>query len=248
MSASNTGIAALADMVAGARNMVVLTGAGISTESGIPDFRSPGGIWSKFTIIEHAEFMASQDARLEDWRRRFFMEDQLGKAAPNAGHEKITEWVKSGACSTLITQNIDGLHQQAGTPAEAIIEIHGNARHASCTRCGLRHEIAECREHLERTGKAPCCRQCGQIVKSDVVMFGEAMPVEETLAAFEAARSCDLFMAVGTSLAVHPAADLPAEAKQAGAGLVIINREETPLDRYADVVVHAGIGDVLGGL
>jgi len=238
----------LESLIGEARNMAVLTGAGISTESGIPDFRSPGGIWSQFTIIDYAEFMASEEARLEDWRRRFFMEDQLGEVKPNVGHEKIAEWVRDGKCSTLITQNIDGLHQEAGTPVEAMIEIHGNARHASCTACGLRHEIAECRKQLEETGHSPRCRECGQIIKSDVVMFGEAMPVAETHAAYEAAQACDLFLAIGTSLVVFPAADLPAVAKQAGAKLVILNREETPLDRYADLVVHAGIGDVLGSL
>lgn len=238
----------LESLIGEARNMVVLTGAGISTESGIPDFRSPGGIWSRFRIIEYGEFMASEEARLEDWRRRFFMEDQLGEVKPNAGHEKIAEWVRDGKCSTLITQNIDGLHQEAGTPDEAMIEIHGNARHASCTACGLRHEIAECRKLLEETGHAPRCRECGQIVKSDVVMFGEAMPVAETQAAYEAAQHCDLFLAIGTSLAVYPAADLPAVAKQAGARLVILNREETPLDRHADLVLNAGIGEVLGAI
>lgn len=238
----------LESLIAGASNMVVLTGAGISTESGIPDFRSPSGIWSQFTIIDYAEFMVSEEARLEDWRRRFAMEDQLGEVRPNIGHEKIAEWVRSGKCSTLITQNIDGLHQAAGTPADAIIEIHGNARHASCTACGLRHEIAECRTQLEETGHAPRCRQCGQIVKSDVVMFGESMPAAETEAAFTAAQYCDLFLAIGTSLVVYPAADLPVAAKEVGAKLAIINREETPLDRYADLVVHAGIGAVLGAL
>ena len=238
----------LESLIGEARNMVVLTGAGISTESGIPDFRSPGGIWSQFTIIDYAEFMASEEARLEDWRRRFFMEDQLGEVKPNVGHEKIAEWVRGGKCSTLITQNIDGLHQEAGTPAEAMIEIHGNARHASCAACGLRHEIAECRKQLEETGHSPRCRECGQIVKSDVVMFGQAMPVAETQAAYEAAQHCDLFLAVGTSLVVYPAADLPAVAKQAGAKLVILNRKETPLDGHADLVVHAGIGEVLGAI
>ena len=238
----------LESLIGEARNMVVLTGAGISTESGIPDFRSPGGIWSQFTIIEYREFMASEEARLEDWRRRFHMEDQLGEVKPNTGHQKIAQWVRDGKCSTLITQNIDGLHQDAGTPADAIIEIHGNARHASCTACGLRHEIAECRKQLEETGRAPRCRECGQIVKSDVVMFGEAMPEAETRAAFEAVQTCDLFLAVGTSLVVYPAADLPMAAKDAGAKLVILNREETPLDRYADLILHAGIGEVLGAL
>ena len=130
------GASQLAHMLDDAYTVTVLTGAGISTESGIPDFRSPGGIWSKFRIIDYSEFMADEAARLEDWERRFCMEDQLGVVKPNIGHEIIARWVRSGHYQTVITQNIDGLHQLAGTPEKAIIEIHGNARHASCTNCG----------------------------------------------------------------------------------------------------------------
>lgn len=228
--------------------MVVLTGAGISTESGIPDFRSPGGIWSRYRIIEFAEFMASEEARLEDWRRRFDMEDAIGSVEPNAGHLAIAGWVKSGRCSVLVTQNIDGLHQQAGTPPEAIIEIHGNARSASCTSCSLEHTIGECRSMLKETGKAPRCRECGGIVKTDVVMFGQMMPERETRQAFEAAESCDLFIAIGTSLAVHPAASLPLAALATGARFVILNREPTELDSHAELTIHAGIGETLSAL
>jgi NAD-dependent deacetylase len=235
----------LAEYIDQARHMVVLTGAGISTESGIPDFRSPGGIWESFRIIELDEFMASEAARLEDWRRRFHMEDQLGEVTPNVGHRVIAEWVMSGKCRTLITQNIDGLHQAAGTPAEAIVEIHGTARHANCTSCGLRHEIAVCRAQLETTGKAPRCRSCGRIVKSAVVMFGEMMPEAAMQRASEAAQACDLFLAIGTSLQVFPAAGLPVIAKGSGAKLVIINREPTDFDRLANLAIHAGIGDTL---
>ncbi|MCB1387184.1 MAG: NAD-dependent deacylase [Nitratireductor sp.] len=238
----------LAELIAASRRMAVLTGAGISTESGIPDFRSPGGIWSRFRLIEHGEFMASREARLEDWRRRFYMEDQLGRVESNAGHHAVAAWVLSGKCPVLITQNIDGLHQQAGTPADAVIEIHGNARRAHCTDCGLRHEVAECREQLDASGEAPSCRQCGGIVKSDVVMFGEAMPARATEAAFDAAGDCDLFLAIGTSLQVHPAAGLPVAAKQNGARLVILNRDPTELDPCADLVIHAGIGEILSRL
>ena len=233
----------LQHLINASANMVVLTGAGISTESGIPDFRSPGGVWSQFRIIQYDEFMSSEAARLEDWRRRFYMEDQLGEVKPNIGHQRIAEWVMDGRCSALITQNIDGLHQQAGTPDEAIIEIHGNARSARCTSCGTSYDIAECRSQLEREGKSPACTGCGGIIKSNVVMFGEAMPVGAMRAAFEAAQNCDLFLVVGTSLAVFPAADLPMQAKGSGASLVIINREPTSLDGQADLVIHAGIGE-----
>ena len=237
------GASQLAHMLDDAYTVTVLTGAGISTESGIPDFRSPGGIWSKFRIIDYSEFMADEAARLEDWKRRFCMEDQLGVVKPNIGHEIIARWVRSGHCQTVITQNIDGLHQLAGTPEKAIIEIHGNARHASCTKCGLGHTIAECRKSISKTGRAPVCRKCGGIVKSDVVMFGQKMPEEETANAFRAAESCDLFIAIGTSLVVHPAASLPIAARRAGAKLVIINHEPTDMDPFADLLIHDGIGE-----
>lgn len=225
--------------------MVVLTGAGISTGSGIPDFRSPGGIWEKFRIIDYSEFITSEAARLEDWRRRFFMEDQLGKVKPNIGHEMVANWVKAGKCSTLVTQNIDGLHFDAGTPEDVTIEIHGNARYAYCIDCDLRHEIAECRQQLETDGTSPKCFDCGGIVKSAVVMFGQAMPERQTKTAFEAAQACDLFIAMGTSLLVNPAASLPQIARDNGAKLVIINRETTPLDPIADLVIHEEIGEVM---
>ncbi len=227
-----------------ASNMVVLTGAGISTESGIPDFRSPGGIWSRYRIVEYREFMDSEEARLEDWRRRFAMEDMIGEVRPNIGHAVIANWVKSGKCSCLITQNIDGLHTAAGTPDDAIIEIHGSARSARCTVCGVEASLADCRRQVEETGHSPVCVTCGGVIKSDVVMFGEAMPLAETERAFTAAESCDLFLAIGTSLAVHPAADLPLAAKSAGAELVIINGDHTPLDSHGDLVLQRKIGDV----
>lgn len=237
----------LRGLIETSRNMVVLTGAGISTESGIPDFRSPGGIWSQYRIIEYREFMADEAARFEDWRRRFAMEDMMGEIKPNVGHEVIAGWVKSGKCSCLITQNIDGLHREAGTPEEAIIEIHGNARSAVCTNCGMRHTIEDCRQQVE-AGNAPVCTSCRGIVKSAVVMFGEMMPEAATDQAFEAAENCDLFLAIGTSLVVHPAASLPVAAKRNGAALVIVNGEETPVDRHADLVVHGRIGAILGSL
>ena len=235
----------LAELISDANKIVVLTGAGISTESGIPDFRSPGGIWEKFRIIEYSEFMASEEARLEDWRRRFVMRDQLGEVTPNIAHEAIANWVNSGKCSMLITQNVDGLHHEAGTNADAMIEIHGTARHAICTQCDQRYEISECRAMLEETATAPNCRKCGGIIKSAVVMFGEQMPQIETRRAFEAAADCDLFVAIGTSLVVRPVADLPLIAKKAGAKFAIINRDKTQLDDQADVVVNRGIGETL---
>ncbi len=235
----------LDELLSSAKNVAILTGAGISTESGIPDFRSPGGIWEKFRIIEYSEFMTSQEARAEDWRRRFYMEDQLGEVKPNIGHKVIAGWVNTGKCTKLVTQNIDGLHQEAGTNTDAIIEIHGSARHANCTECGLRHEISECRLMLEKLEISPRCRECGGIVKSAVVMFGEQMPPHETNMAFKAAEECDLLLAIGTSLVVRPAASLPEYALRAGANFAIINRDSTQLDHLADVIVNAGIGETM---
>ena len=236
----------LAKLIEEAETVAVLTGAGISTESGIPDFRSPGGIWSKYRIVEYSEFMASEAARLEDWRRRFDMEDQLGEVKPNRGHIMLAGLVQSGKCPAIITQNIDGLHQEAGVPDDKVIEVHGNARHANCTFCGTRHEIAECRAMLEKTGKAPTCRECGSVVKSAVVMFGEAMPERTFKRAVTLAESCELFLAMGTSLVVHPAASLPVHALRNGAKLVIINREPTDLDDYAALVLNGEIGGLVG--
>jgi NAD-dependent deacetylase len=232
----------LARLVEEATRICVLTGAGISTESGIPDFRSPGGIWSKYRIIEYPEFMASESARLEDWRRRFDMEDALGVVKPNAGHSWIAGLIAAGKCPAVVTQNIDGLHQESGIADDRVVEIHGNARRAVCTACGLHHEIAECRAMLEKTARAPVCRQCGGIVKSAVVMFGEMMPEAAFSRAVDLASKCDLFLAIGTSLVVHPAASLPIHALRAGARLAIINREPTELDSLAELVIHDEIG------
>ena len=227
-----------------AKRIVVLTGAGISTDSGIPDFRSPGGIWEKFRIIQYSEFMASEEARLEDWRRRFYMEDQMGEVKPNPGHKILAEWILSEKCSTIITQNVDGLHQEAGVPTNRLIEIHGNARHAKCTACELVHSISDCRTMLEETSQSPKCVSCGGIVKSAVVMFGQSMPVTETELAFQKAEQGDLFVAIGTSLVVHPAASLPLHAKRSGANFAILNRETTDLDNAADCIINDELGSI----
>ncbi len=231
-----------------ASNIVVLTGAGISTDSGIPDFRSPGGMWEKFRIIQYSEFMVSKEARLEDWRRRFYMEDQMGEVKPNVGHKVLANWVKYGKFSTIITQNVDGLHHESGVPSDKLIEIHGNARQAICANCELVHSISDCRQMLEETKKAPSCFSCKGTVKSAVVMFGQPMPLKETELAFEVAATADLFIAIGTSLVVHPAASLPIEAKRSGAKFAILNRDPTEMDSYADCVVNGGISEVLSAL
>ncbi|MEJ1161420.1 SIR2 family NAD-dependent protein deacylase [Prosthecomicrobium sp. N25] len=232
----------LADEIAASRALVVFTGAGISTESGIPDFRSPGGLWSRLRPIEFQDFVASEAARLEDWRRRFELGRQFGGAEPNEGHKAIARLVESGHCRAVITQNIDGLHARAGVPADRIVELHGNGTYAHCLRCGTRAGIAAVEAEIAETGTSPRCPACGGLVKCAVVSFGEAMPVDAMARAEEATRAADLFLAVGSSLQVYPAAGFPIMAKRLGARLVIVNRDETELDDLADRVLRLPIG------
>ncbi|MEM7215553.1 MAG: Sir2 family NAD-dependent protein deacetylase [Pseudomonadota bacterium] len=245
MGSSRDNLEHFRDLIDHAENMVILTGAGISTESGVPDFRSPGGLWEKFRIVEYGEYIRSEEARIEDWHRRFYMKDQIGAVEPNIGHRKIAEWINAGKAQCLVTQNVDGLHQRGGVPQEKMIEIHGNATTASCIDCGLNRDMDECRKDFEITGTSPKCRNCGGIIKADVVMFGQAMPETDTNRAFEIAETADLFLAVGTSLVVQPAAVLPLHAKRNGAKMAILNRDPTELDRFADCVVNAEIGESL---
>lgn len=238
----------LEHLINDATNIVILTGAGISTESGVPDFRSPGGLWEQFRIVEYDEYISSEEARIEDWHRRFFMADQIGAVEPNIGHTKIAEWMNQGKCSSLITQNVDGLHLRGGAQKDKMIEIHGNATTASCITCGKHHSIEACRTLFESTGTSPKCQSCDGLVKADIVMFGEKMPVKKTAEAFKIAESADLFIAIGTSLVVNPAAGLPLHAKHNDAKFAIINRDPTQLDRFADCVVNSEIGEVMGML
>ena len=248
LAEQNHNISHLSELISKATNVVILTGAGISTESGVPDFRSPGGLWEQFRIVEYSEYIKNEEARIEDWHRRFYMKDQIGAVEPNVGHIRIAEWMKTGKCSCLITQNVDGLHQRGGADPEKIIEIHGNATTASCIICGKDHTMETCRVQFDKTGKSPKCSACNGIIKADVVMFGERMPEIKTAQAFEAAKMADLFLAIGTSLVVQPAALLPVEAKHGGAMLAIINRDTTPVDQYADCIVNGEIGEVMKAL
>jgi NAD-dependent deacetylase len=235
----------LMDMVAKARSVIAFTGAGISTECGIPDFRSPGGFWTKNQPINYDDYMSSEELRRESWRRRFALEDEIGDVKPGRGHRAIAHLVRIGKVSHVITQNIDNLHQDSGVPAEQIIELHGNTTYALCMECGTRHELPPIRTKFEKTGHAPHCVACGGIVKTATISFGQPMPGEEMMRAEAATLSCDLFLAIGSSLVVYPAAGFPIIAKQHGAKLVIINRDETDLDPYADLVVREDIGTVL---
>ncbi len=243
---SEAEIERLAEMVRQARRVVVFTGAGISTESGIPDFRSPGGLWTKYKPIEFQDFMASEEMRREAWRRKFAMDDTMKQSTPNRGHRAVAQLATRGKITHVITQNIDGLHQASGVPDEKVIELHGNTTYARCLDCHERYELAPIKLAFEKDETLPACTKCDGIVKTATISFGQAMPELEMALAQEAAVSCDLLLAVGSSLVVYPAAGFPIMARRGGAGLVILNREPTDLDAIADLVINAEIGDTLG--
>jgi len=245
MTIADPGIARLAELLEECRRAVVFTGAGISTESGIPDFRSPGGIWSRTTPIYFQEFLDSEGARRETWRRKLEIERDMQAAEPNLGHRAVAELVHRGKVTSVITQNIDGLHQRSGVPEERIVELHGNGTYASCLDCGARHELAPILERFERDETLPSCRDCGGLVKTATVSFGQPMPVAAMERAERDTLACDLFLAVGSSLVVYPAAGFPALAKNRGATLVIVNREPTEVDVMADLVLNREIGATL---
>jgi NAD-dependent deacetylase len=239
-------IAALAGLIDRARRAVVFTGAGISTESGIPDFRSPGGIWTRMAPIDFAEFLASEEARRETWRRRFAMEETFRAAAPNRGHRAVAELVRRGTVAVVVTQNIDGLHQASGVPAGQVVELHGNTTWAHCLDCARRYELDAVRAAFGRDETPPLCNDCGGFVKTATVSFGQAMPVAAMQRAETETLAADLFIVAGSSLVVYPAAGFPELAKRNGAVLVIVNREPTSLDRIADLVLNRAIGEILG--
>lgn len=238
-------IARLKTLLDAAADIMVFTGAGISTESGIPDFRSPGGIWSKYRPIDFSEFMASEEARRESWRRKFATDAVMRKAEPNAGHRAVARLVERGKCSAVVTQNVDGLHQKAGVPDSKVIELHGNATYAACLDCGHRHELDDIHAAFARDEILPECAKCGGIVKTATISFGQAMPVVAMARAQEAAQACDLCLVMGSSLVVYPAAAIPLLARRNGARLAIVNREPTPQDDEADLVLHTEIGPTL---
>jgi NAD-dependent deacetylase len=235
----------LAEMIRAASRIVVFTGAGISTESGIPDFRSPGGIWSKMKPIYFQEFVASEARRREAWTRTFSGAAGWTGREPNAGHYAVARLVQQGKAAAVITQNVDNLHQDSGVPSDQVIELHGNASYAACLACGLRHEFADLRAPFLERGELPACRDCGGIIKSATISFGQAMPEEPMRRAEEETLACDFFLVLGSSLVVYPAAGFPVMAKQAGARLAIVNRDPTDLDPLADLVVNDEIGPVM---
>jgi len=235
----------LVRFIADARRLVVFTGAGISTESGIPDFRSPGGVWSKMKPIYFQEFVASAEKRREAWERAFTGRAGWTGREPNAGHHAVARLVAQGKATHVITQNVDNLHQASGVPAQQVIELHGNASYATCLECAERHELDELRESFLKAGEIPYCRRCGGLVKTATISFGQQMPLEPMARAEAATLSCDAFLVLGSSLVVYPAAGFPLMARQNGAKLAIVNREPTELDAYADLVLHDEIGPAL---
>ncbi|MBB6095730.1 NAD-dependent deacetylase [Povalibacter uvarum] len=238
----------LRSLLDASRYVVFFTGAGISTESGIPDFRSPGGVWSKMQPIYFQEFVASEDKRREAWRRRFDNRDGWVGAQPNAGHMAVAQLVATGKAKSVITQNVDNLHQASGVPENRIIELHGNATYATCLSCHTRYELVDLEKEFHSTGNVAPCKRCGGIIKSATISFGQQMPALPMQRAHEETMQCDLFIVLGSSLSVFPAADFPLRARQKGAALVIINRDPTQMDDVADVVIHAGIGETMGHL
>jgi NAD-dependent deacetylase len=237
--------ARLRHLVDEARKVVPFTGAGISTECGIPDFRSPGGIWTRYRPIQFEDFLASQEMRDESWRRRFAMEEEFSTARPGRGHLALASLFRAGKVPAVITQNIDNLHQASGIPHGQVVELHGNTTYATCLDCARRYELGWVKEKFAAGGRSPECADCGGYIKTATISFGQAMPEGPMRRAEELTLACDLFLAIGSSLVVWPAAGFPVTAKRIGARLVIINREATELDDVADLVIHDDIGTVL---
>ena len=236
----------LAAIIESARNIVFFTGAGISTESGIPDFRSPGtGLWNKIKPIDFRDFLASDEVRQESWRRRFGGERVMEDAKPNNGHKAVAKLIRSGKASAVITQNVDNLHQDSGVPDDRVIELHGNTSYAICLSCSARMEMADVEQQFRQHDRVDPCGRCGGIIKSATIAFGQAMPEGPMREAQAATEACDVMIVIGSSLVVYPAADFPEYAKHRGAQLIIVNREPTPLDDLADLTLHAEIGPTL---
>ena len=234
----------LARMIRDAQRVLIFTGAGISTESGIPDFRSPGGVWSKMTPIYYQDFVSDREQRREAWNRVFNKTAGWTGAKPNAGHFAVARLVETGKVSCVVTQNVDNLHQDSGIPDDKVIEIHGNASYAKCLNCGKRYEFEDLRPRYEADEDLTCLF-CEGLLKSATISFGQAMPEKKMMWAEAEAQNADLCLAIGSSLVVYPAANIPIIAKQTGASYVIINREPTDQDIYADMVLNTEIGPLL---
>ncbi len=237
-------IQTLAEKIIQAKTIVAFTGAGISTESGIPDYRSQGGLWDKFTPVYFQDFMEDRSARIEYWNQRMAMEKGLKHAAPNEGHRALARLHTLGKLTGLITQNIDGLHQASGIPDKDLMELHGNTRRVRCMSCSRLEKWDDVEKRILNGDPAPECH-CGGYLKPDTISFGQAMPEAETQRAVELSRTSDLFLVVGSTLLVQPAALMPVYAKENNAFLAIINLSETPMDPSCDLLIRDKAGPVL---
>ena len=241
-------ITTLKDLLSKSNRVVIFTGAGISTDSGIPDFRGPQGLWKTVSPINFSEFISSEEKRRERWSRQFSSSRDMALAKPNSGHMAVAKLVALGKVSHVITQNVDGLHQKSGIADDSIIELHGNSNYAKCLECEKKFELLPLKTDFLANGILPTCDLCGGIVKTATISFGQPMPNDAMQSADKAASACDLFIAVGSSLQVFPAASFPKVAKDSGAKLAIINNESTNLDTLFDLVIHAQIGPTLNAL
>ena len=247
METTEACLEAVAEWIARARSVVALTGAGISTDSGIPDFRGPKGVWTTNPAAEKLSdinyYMADREVRVAAWQSR--LQHPAWTAEPNAGHLALADLERLGRLDTLITQNVDGLHQRAGSSPATVVEIHGTIREVVCMACAERADMQRALDRVRAGEDDPPCRTCGGILKSATLSFGQSLVAEDLARAQRAASGCDLFLAVGTSLTVYPVAYLPEEALAAGARLVIVNAEPTPYDRRAQATFSEPIGAVL---
>ena len=240
-------IESVADMIIEAEKVVVFTGAGFSTESSVPDFRGPQGVWSKFdpSELNLPNFLRSEEIREKYWQVHKMFWETVKIARPNAGHYAVTELHEIGKLDCVITQNTDELHQKSGTPGEKVLQLHGTMHWVDCLQCHERYPRDYAHEKMLAGEKVPRCGKCRGILKPATVAYGQAMPERETREAEARSEGCDVFLAAGSSLVVYPAAQMPVIAKRSGAKLVILNLEETPLDHYADIVVNEKTGETL---
>jgi NAD-dependent deacetylase len=244
----STAIDRAAALVRESARIVVFTGAGVSTESGIPDFRSAGGIWSRYQPVEYGDFLSSRTARERYWTRSRETYPMLAQAQPNAAHSAIAELERMGKLDCVITQNVDGLHQKAGNSPERVIELHGNTHWVVCIDCSHRSPREQWQTVLQSGAAVLDCPDCGGMLKVLTVSFGQPMPERETMEAERRSRRCDLFIAVGSSLVVYPAAQMPVYALNGGARLVVVNMTETYVDGMADVILRDRAGTVMAGI
>jgi NAD-dependent deacetylase len=235
------------EIIRDAEKILVFSGAGLSTESGIPDFRSPGGVWTKYDPSDFYfhKIISDEQVRVKYWRMSSEMYRDMKEALPNPAHRSIKVLEDQGKLLVIVTQNIDRLHHKAGNSPEKIIEIHGTAFSVSCLSCGKKYDRDEIEDRLKAGMKAPDCDDCGGVLKPETISFGQSMPHDKLALAMKLARDCDLCLVLGSSLVVYPAASVPQEASSCGARLIIVNRDETPLDARADAVIRASVTDVM---